>query len=93
MNIPLMAIVSLIVIVSLFIVLVGFISNLTRVLRRTGRNLEEALVVTTAIRVHCEKINPGIDAMNNNLYLVAAGLQNVGDATEERVARAASHSA
>lgn len=87
MNIPLMAIVSLVVIISFFGVLLGFINNLTKVLRRTGENLREALFATAAIRGHCEQISPGIDAMNSNLYVVAAGLQNVGDATEQRVAK------
>lgn len=90
MNLTLMAVISLAVIIWLFVVLVGFINNLTRVLRRTGANLETALEVTAAIRVHCEQIAPGINAMNGNLYVVAAGLQNVGDATEQRVARTVS---
>lgn len=89
MNIPFMAIVSLIVIISLFVVLVGFINNLEKVLRHTGMNLQEALSVTADIRRHCELISPGIDAMNSNLYLVAIGLTGVGDATEQRVAQAA----
>lgn len=88
-----MASVSLIIIISLFAVLIAFIDNLTRVLRRTGANLEEALAVTAAIRGHCEQISPGIDAMNMNLYSVAAGLQNVGDATEQRVAATVAGSA
>lgn len=87
MNVPLMATVSLVVIITFFGVLLGFINNLTTVLRRTGENLRQALSVTAAIRGHCEQIAPGIDAMNSNLYVVAAGLQNVGDATEQRVAR------
>lgn len=84
MNTTLMAVLSLAVIISLFVVLVGFISHLTRTLGRTGANLARALDITTTIRHDCENVDTGIQAMNMNLYRVAAGLSNVGDATEKR---------
>lgn len=90
MNLDLMAAISLIVIISLFAVLIRFINNLTRTLRNTGTNLHEALRVTTEIRMHCERVETGITAMNTNLYGVAAGLSNVGNAAESRAAQMSS---
>lgn len=87
MNVNLMAAISLVVIISLFVVLVGYLRKLTRLLVRTGSNLEATLSITTDIRGHCEQISPGVDAMNTNLYGVAAGLSMVGDAAEERATR------
>lgn len=86
MNTNLMAVLSLVVIVALFVVLVGFVQHLTQTLTRTGNNLVSALAVTTTIRQNCENIVDGVLRLNKNLNAAAAGLTTVVSSATQRAA-------
>ena len=76
------AFISILIVATFYGVLNLFLGRLAGLLRSIAARL--AIVSDTAdgIRVHCELISPGIDAMNTNLYGVAAGLSDLGDAAE-----------
>ena len=84
MNTNLMATLSLVVIIALFAVLVGFVQYLTRTLARTGNNLASSLAVTTTIRQNCENIVDSVLALNSNLNAAAAGLTTVVGSAKQR---------
>lgn len=86
MNSNLMAVLSLVVIIGLFAVLIGFVNYLTQTLTRTGNNLVSALAVTTSIRQDCESIVQGVLALNRNLNAAAAGLVTVAGSAKQRAA-------
>ncbi|KRA27233.1 MULTISPECIES: hypothetical protein [unclassified Nocardioides] len=86
MNTNLTSALSLIVVVALLAVLVGFVRHLTGVLNRTGKNLVDALAVTTTIRQDCEQIVGGVLALNVNLNAAAAGLNAVTSSAQRRAA-------
>lgn len=83
MNSNLMAGLTIVVVIALFAVLIGFVRYLTLTLENTGGNLVEALSVTTTIRQDCENIVSGVLALNKNLHAAAAGLGAVVNAAQQ----------
>lgn len=85
-----LATLSLIVAGAFFAVLCGFLVHIGNVLAAVAARLSNVRGAATRMRGDCALISPSVDAMNQNLYEVAAQLAEVGDASEQ-LAQAAEH--
>lgn len=79
-NVPLMAILSLAVIVLLVAVLVSFVNQITKILKHTAYILDIGKGLAGGIRKDCEGIVGAVLALNTNLKGAAGGLQSVAAA-------------
>ena len=68
--------------------LVGTVCLLVRridtMLRSASRSVTAIAEETRSMRHHVRVVSPGIEAMNQNLYVVAVNLAQLGEAAERR---------
>lgn len=79
---PSLPLVSLVVAAAFFAVLCGFVVRLAGVLAGVADKLGVVRVSVDRMRDDCTLISPAVDAMNQNLYRVAAELAELGDLAE-----------
>lgn len=68
------------------VVLVGticvMVHRIDAVLRSAARSVHTIGEESRAMRIHARAVSPGIEAMNQNLYVVAVQLAQLGDAAD-----------
>jgi hypothetical protein len=78
----LLAVLSIIAAAVFFAVLCGFLLRLGKRLGSVAAKLANVHAAATQMRNDCALISPSVEAMNQNLYEVAAQLSDLGDVSE-----------
>lgn len=68
--------------VALVVTICLLIHRIDAVLRSAERSVRAVVEQTASMRIHAGQVSPGIEAMNQNLYLVAVRLSQLGGAAE-----------
>lgn len=58
------------------------VHRINAVLRSAERSVQSLAQDSRAMRIYARQVSPGIEAMNQNLYVVAVQLAQIGDAAE-----------